>query len=320
MGKNHYEDILFPAIEPYRTGRLQVSPLHDLYYEEVGNPRGKPAVYLHGGPGGGLSATHRRFHDPEKYRLILFDQRGSGQSTPAASLEDNTTWDLVSDIEKLRIHLGVERWQVFGGSWGSTLGLAYAQTHPERVTELLLRGIFLTTRPELDWFYGGKGADFLHPELWSEFQSLIPAEERGDMIAAYYRRLTSSDLKIRARAAYLWSLWEYSLVTLLPDPSYIEQAHDTAQAEKIARIECHYFVNGSFFKTPNWLIENASRIKDIPGLIVHGRYDLVCPPAFAWQLHQAWPKADFHMIPDAGHAATEPGIARTLVDATHRFA
>ena len=315
-----YKNVLFPPIEPYKTGRLKVSDIHELYYEEVGNPQGKPVVFLHGGPGGGLSATHRRFHDPRKYRIILFDQRGAGQSTPAANLEQNTTWDLVADMEKLRVHCGVDRWQVFGGSWGSTLGLAYAQTHPERVTELLLRGIFLVTRPELDWFYGGAGSRFLFPELWEKFEALIPKDERGDMIKAYYKRLTSEDAKIRSEAARLWSLWEFALLSLVPEEQYVSQADDTSQAEKMARIECHYFVNNSFFKTDNWLLENAKKIKDIPTLIVHGRYDAICPAHYAWQLHKALPNADLHIIPDAGHAATEPGIVDTLVEYTNLYA
>ena len=314
------DSILFPPIEPYRTGRLKVSPIHELYYEEVGNPEGKPAVYLHGGPGGGLSPTHRRFHDPKKYRLILLDQRGAGQSTPAASLEENTTWDLVADLEKLRAHLNIKQWQVYGGSWGSTLALAYSQTHPERVTEIILRGIFLVTKAELDWFYKGKGSNYLFPELWEKFEAFIPENEREDMISAYYKRLTSPDSKVRSEAARLWSLWEYSLVSLLPKEDYTKLAEDSEHAEKIARIECHYFLNNGFFKTPNWLIDHVSNIRKIPAVIVHGRYDVICPPSFAWELHKAWPEADFYMIPDAGHAATEIGIAKTLVEYTNRYA
>jgi proline iminopeptidase len=313
-------DWLYPQPEPYRTGRLKVTDLHDLYFEEVGNPKGKPVIYLHGGPGAGLSSFHRRFHNPEKYRVILFDQRGAGKSTPAASLEQNTTWDLVADIEKLREHLGIEKWQVFGGSWGSTLALAYSETHPERATEIILRGIFLGTKEELDWFYGGKGANFIFPDLWENYVSLIPESERGNMIAAYYKRLTSTDTKIRQEAARRWAVWEYSLVSLLPSPDMVKEAGETEQAEKVARIECHYFMNNCFFKTDNYLIENVSKIRNIPAVIVHGRYDLICPSRFAWNLHKAWPEADCYFIPDAGHAVIEPGISKTLINATDRFA
>jgi len=312
-------DWLYPLIEPFRTGRLKTSSVHDLYYEEVGNPNGKPVVYLHGGPGAGLSPLFRRFHNPEKYRVILFDQRGSGKSTPAASLEENTTWDLVADIEKLRQHLGIERWQVYGGSWGSTLALAYSETHPERVTEIILRGIFFGTEEELDWFYGGHGANYIFPEIWEDYISIIPENERGDIIQAYYKRLTSPDSEVRSKAAKLWALWEQALITLLPSEEKMRDLEDPVYTEKIARIECHYFINHCFFSSENFLIENISKIRHIPAVIVQGRYDVICPARYAWKLHQAWPEADFLMIPDAGHASYEPGIARALVMMTDLF-
>ncbi len=313
-------DWLYPEIEPYHSGFIQVSSVHNLYYEEVGNPNGKPVVYLHGGPGAGLSPQHRRFHDPKKYRIVLFDQRGSGKSLPAASLEDNTTWHLIDDIEKIREYLKIEKWQVYGGSWGSTLALAYSQTHPNRVSEIVLRGIFLITREELDWFYCGKGANYIFPDRWDDFESVIPENERGDMIAAYYKRLTSPDTQTRAIAAKAWTLWEQALLFLIPSNSAIVAAEDLSFAEKIARIECHYFINNGFFKSNNHLIENISKIRNIPSVIVQGRYDTVCPMFAAWNLHKAWPEADMFVIPDAGHAAYEEGIARALVAATDRFA
>lgn len=314
-------DWLYPPSSPYRHGRLKVSAIHELYYEEVGNPAGKPVVYLHGGPGAGLSETHRRFHNPEKYRIILFDQRGSGKSTPAASIEENTTWDLVADIEKLRAHLSIDKWQVFGGSWGSTLALAYAISHPEKVSEIILRGIFLSTQDELDWFYRGKGANFIFPDAWEPYVGLIPENERSDMISAYYKRLTSTDKSTREEAARRWTVYENSLLALIQDPKVLKEADENIdQAEKVARIECHYFLNKSFFKTDNYLIENISKIRHIPAVIVQGRYDVICPPRFAWNLHRAWPEADCYFIADAGHSVAEPNIAKTLITATDRFA
>ncbi len=309
----------YPEIQPYHTGFLQVSPEHSLYFEESGNMNGKPVVFLHGGPGGGTSAKQRRFFDPSRYRIILFDQRGCGKSRPHASLVDNTTWHLVSDIEKLRAHLGISRWQVFGGSWGSTLALAYAEQHPDRVSELVLRGIFLLRRWELEWFYQ-RGAGLFFPEAWSKFEGLVPPEERGDLILAYHRRLTSTDETVRQQAARVWSVWEASTSNLFPDEDYIRSCAGDAFSLAFARIECHYFVNGGFLERENQLIEDVARIRHIPAVIVQGRYDVVCPATSAWQLSQAWPEARLSIVPDAGHSAYEPGIVHELISATDAFA
>jgi proline iminopeptidase len=309
---------LYEPIEPYQTGMLAVSPVHTIYYEQCGNPDGKPVVFLHGGPGGGLVALYRRFFDPKAYRIVLFDQRGSGQSTPNASLEDNTTWHLVEDIEKLREHLGIESWQVFGGSWGSTLALAYAQRHPLRVRELVLRGIFLCRPKEIKWFYQ-EGANAIYPDVWEEYERVIPENERGDFISAYYRRLTSDDEAERLEAARAWSVWEGSTSKLFPDAAMIEDFGDPEFAIAFARIECHYFMHNAFFDTDNYLIENIDKIRHIPAVIVQGRYDVVCPIMSAWELHRAWPEAELHITPDAGHSATEPGNISALVEATDRF-
>jgi len=309
---------LYDPIEPYDTGRLQVSEVHELYYEQCGNPNGKPVVFLHGGPGGGISADYRRYFDPKVYRIVLFDQRGSGRSTPHASIEENTTWHLVADIEKLREHLGIERWQVFGGSWGSTLALAYAETHPERVSELVLRGIFLCRPKEIAWFYQ-EGASAIFPDVWEEYLKVIPENERADMVSAYHRRLTSEEYAVRLEAARAWSIWEGSTSKLFFDPSMIEKFADAEFALAFARIECHYFMNNAFFSSDNYLIENVGRIRQIPAVIVQGRYDVVCPIMSAWDLHRAWPEAQLDIIPDAGHSISEPGIVDALVSATDRF-
>ncbi|MCA1634913.1 MAG: prolyl aminopeptidase [Acidobacteria bacterium] len=308
----------YPPIEPYDEGMLPVSPVHTIYYEQCGNPEATPALFLHGGPGGGIVPDYRRFFDPDAYRLVLFDQRGSGQSTPHASLEENTTWDLVSDIERLREHLGIEKWLVFGGSWGSTLSLAYAQTHPERVRALVLRGIFLCRPKEIRWFYQ-EGASWIFPDVWEQYLEVIPEEERGDMVSAYYRRLTSEDKSVRLEAARAWSVWEGSTSKLLFDYEMIDKFADAEFALAFARIECHYFMNNAFFDTDNYLIENAGKIRHIPAVIVQGRYDVVCPIQSAWELHRAWPEAEWKVIPDAGHSATEPGTIAALVEATDRF-
>lgn len=309
---------MFPKIEPYRTFRIKVSSIHDLYVEEVGNPEGQPVVFLHGGPGAGLSTDHRRFFDPQHYRVILFDQRGSGRSTPHASLEANTTWDLVEDTEKIRRHLGIPQWLAFGGSWGSTLALAYAETYPKSVSGLILRGIFLCRPEEIDWFYQ-KGCDLIFPDLWEDYIRPIPRPERGNMIEAYYRRLTDPDANVRLEAALAWSRWEASTVKLLPDPETIAHFSEPEVAISIARIECHYFLNNCFFSEEDQLIRNASKIRNIPGVIVHGRYDVVCPVKNAWDLHKVWPEAQFEIIGNAGHAADEPGITDALVRATESF-
>ena len=309
---------LYPAIEPFASGFLQVSPLHRLYYEQCGNPDGKPVVFLHGGPGAGCGPNSRRFFDPAHYHIILFDQRGCGRSTPHAELVENTTWELVADMERVREHLGIDRWQVFGGSWGSTLALSYAQTHPQRVSELVLRGIFMLRRWELEWFYQ-KGCDAIFPDAWETYLAQIPEVERGDLISAYYRRLTSPDPAIRLSAAKAWSVWEASTSYLLQDAGQIQGNAVDEFALAFARIECHYFVHGGFFEADDQLLRNASRLKDIPAVIVQGRYDVVCPTRSAWDLHRAWPEADLRIVADAGHSAFEPGITDELVRATDRF-
>ncbi len=309
----------YPEIEPYHSARLPVSKLHDIYFEESGNPKGKPVVFVHGGPGGGTEPNHRRFFDPRRYRIVLFDQRGCGKSTPHACLEDNTTWDLVADMEALRKHLGIDRWQVFGGSWGSTLALAYAQTHPKIVTELILRGIFLLRRQEIEWFYQF-GASEIYPDAWESYRDAIPETERGDFLAAYYKRLTSENHQVRLAAARAWSVWEGRTSKLLPEAATIAHFGEDEFALAFARIECHYFVNKGFFKEDGYLLRGIDKIRHIPTVIVHGRYDVVCPLTTAWALHKEWPEADLMVTPDAGHAANEPGNCRSLVAATDRFA
>ncbi len=314
-------DGLYPPLRALRTGRLKVSKLHEIHYEESGNPKGKPVVFLHGGPGGGTNPQMRRFFDPKRYRIVMFDQRGCGRSTPHASLEENTTWDLVADAEKLRELLGIERWQVFGGSWGSTLALAYAQKHPGRVTELVLRGIFLLRRSELEWFYqSSEGAAALFPDLWEHYLAPIPEEERYDLMRAYYRRLTSTDARERNAAARAWSVWEGATSHLRSDPSYVAKMRETDYAAAFARIECHYFVNGGFLECDDQLLRDVPKIRHIPAVIVQGRYDVVCPMRSAWHLHRAWPGSELVIVPDAGHSAFEPGIARALRRATDKFA
>jgi proline iminopeptidase len=310
---------LYPQIEPYRTGRLAVSALHDIYFEECGNPAGKPVLMVHGGPGGGSNATMRRYHDPERYRIILFDQRGCGRSTPHASLVDNTTWHLVADMEMLRVHLGIERWQLCGGSWGSTLALAYAETHPGRVTELILRGIFTLRRAELLWFYQ-EGCSWIFPDAFEAYVKPIPPAERGDMIAAYHKRLTGDDPVARLEAARAWSVWEGTTLSLRLDAERIAGFGNAEYALAFARIECHYFVNKGFFDRDDQLIADVTKIRHIPGVIIHGRYDVVTPLRTAWDLKQAWPEADLRIAPVAGHAMTEPGIIAEIVAASDRFA
>ncbi|MEO7506038.1 MAG: prolyl aminopeptidase [Pyrinomonadaceae bacterium] len=311
---------LYPEIEPFDTGRLTVSPIHELYYEQCGNPDGQPVVYLHGGPGAGLSTEYRRFFDPEVYRIVLFDQRGCGKSTPYASLEDNTTWHLVSDIEQLRTYLGIDQWQVFGGSWGSTLALAYAETHPDRVTQLILRGIYLGRRDELEWFFHeGLGRSAIFPDYWEDFVGLIPKAERNDLLSAYHRRFTDSDESVRFAAARAWAVWEGCALKLILDQKLIDEFTEPQLALPLALLECHYFMNDCFFSSANYLIENVDRIRHIPGVIVHGRYDTVCPITSGWELHRAWPEAELVIVPDASHSVFEPGIIRALVEATDRF-
>jgi proline iminopeptidase len=308
----------YPPIEPYRTGHLDVGDGHRLCWEQCGNPSGKPAVFLHGGPGAGCSPDHRRQFDPDKWNVLLFDQRGCGRSTPHASLEANTTWHLVADIEKLREIADIERWLVFGGSWGSTLALAYAQAHPDRVTGLVLRGIFTFRQTELDWLYR-YGASEIFPDKWEEFLAPIPEAERHDLVAAYHRRLTGADSAVRLAAAKAWSKWEAETVTLLPNPKVIEQHTSDDFAIAIARIENHYMLNRGWLEEGQ-LIEGASRLKHIPGVIVQGRYDCCTPPAAAWDLHRAWPEAELNIVPDGGHLFNEPGILDGLIRATDAFA
>lgn len=309
---------LYPPLAPYREHRLDVGGDHNLYIEECGNPNGQPVLIIHGGPGGGSNATMRRFHDPNRFRIVLFDQRGCGRSTPNASLEDNTTPDLVDDIERIRNKLGIERWQLFGGSWGSTLALAYAVAYPERVTAMVLRGIFLLTKAELRWFYQD-GCSWIYPEAFSEFQSHIPLDERGDMIAAYHRRLTSDDPLVRLEAARAWSIWEGTTLSLIPEPDRVARFGADAYALAFARIESHYFVNGGFLRRDGELLLEVHRLKGIPGVIVHGRYDVVTPIKSAVLFHQAWPDSELRVVADAGHAMTEPGIVHELIRATRKF-
>lgn len=309
---------LFPEIEPYDWGHLRVGALHSVYYEQCGNPAGKPAVFVHGGPGGGSNPVHRRFWDPAVYRIVLFDQRGCGRSTPHAELRDNTTWHLVDDMERIREHLRIERWQVFGGSWGSTLGLTYAQQYPQRVTEMILRGIFLLRRREIDWYYQ-EGASRIFPEAWERYLEPIPQDERDDLVGAYHRRLTSNDRAERIAAARAWSMWEGSTSRLVPDPELIARTGDETFAEAFARIECHYFINGGFFEQEEQLLRDIARIAHIPATIVQGRYDVVCPMESAYQLHRAWPASRLVIAPQSGHSALEPEITSHLVEATKAF-
>ena len=309
----------YPPIEPYRTHRLRVSALHDLYVEECGNPAGKPIVFVHGGPGGGTEPWQRTFFNPQKYRIVLFDQRGCGKSTPYAELAENTTWDLVADMEKIRALLGISRWVVFGGSWGSTLALAYAQAHPEAVSGLILRGIFLLRQAEIDWFYQ-EGANWIYPEAWEKYRDAIPPAERGDFVQAYYKRLTSSDTAVRQAAARAWSIWEGATSKLIPSDDMVARYASDQFADAFARIECHYFVNKGFFRCDDQLLADVDRIRRIPGIIVQGRYDVVCPARSAWDLHRAWPEAQLQIVGDAGHAASEPGIYSRLIEATDRYA
>ena len=310
---------LYPAIEPFRRGRLRVSELHEIYFEESGNPRGKPVLFVHGGPGGATDPKQRRFFNPARYRIVLFDQRGCGKSTPHASLEENTTWHLVSDMEVLREHLGIAKWQVFGGSWGSTLSLAYAERHPERVSELVLRGIFLLRRQEVDWYYQ-RGASVLFPDAWEDYLAPIPPVERGQLVEAYYKRLTGSDAELQRRAARAWSVWEARTSCLAPDDALVARMGSDTFALAFARIECHFFMHNGFFECETELLDGIDRIRHLPAVIVQGRYDVVCPMETAWTLHRAWPEADFRLIPDAGHSAFELGTASELVGATDRFA
>ncbi|MBX7058796.1 MAG: prolyl aminopeptidase [Leptospirales bacterium] len=310
---------LYPPIEPFDSFELPVSDLHTIYVEQCGNPAGKPALFVHGGPGGGLDPAYRRFFDPQRWRLVLFDQRGAGRSRPFAELRENDTWHLVEDMETIRQRLAIERWTLFGGSWGSTLSLAYAQRHPQRVSALILRGIFLLRKLEIDWFYQ-HGASLLFPDAWQDYLRPIAPEERHDLVGAYYRRLCSEDSAVRMEAARAWSMWEGRLSKLQADADFIARFGADRFAEAFARIECHYFIHRGFLQRDDQLLQGARALAGIPGAIVHGRYDVVCPLDSAWQLHQAWPGSELHITPDAGHSALEPGNLSKLVELTDRFA
>ena len=309
---------LYPVIQPYQTGFLQVSALHRIYYAEYVNPHGMPVVFLHGGPGGGTQPDYARYFDPKKWRIVLFDQRGCGQSTPFAELRENTTWDLVNDIELIRERLGIKRWAIFGGSWGSTLALAYGIRHADRCTGFFLRGIFLLRQSEIDWFYQD-GCSKIFPEAWANYLDAIPRAEQDDLVQAYFKRLTSDDRPVRQAAAKAWATWEGSTSKLIPDARMIAHYGADRFAEAFARIECHYFVNRGFLATDNYLIEQIHLLRHLPCVIVHGRYDMVCPADNAWQLHQAWPESQLQIIAAAGHSLSETGITDALLMATDAF-
>ena len=308
---------LFPPLEPFDTFRLRVSDLHEIHVEQAGNPAGRPVVFFHGGPGAGLSPLHRRFFDPSFWRIVLFDQRGSGKSTPLGELRENTTWDLVADAERIRERLGIDRWLVFGGSWGSTLGLAYAETHPERCTGLILRGIFLSRRAEVLWTFGG-GAQRILPDGWADFLAVLDDAERSDVLASYHRRLNSEDPAVRREAALAWNRWEELGSHLVPAPGPVAE-EDVPAEVALARIEAHYFVNGAFLADDEQLLRDVSKVRHLPAVIVQGRYDMVCPAVSAWDLHRAWPGSRLTIVPASGHSADEPGIVSALVDATEEW-
>ena len=312
-GQKSASQYLYPPIDPFDQRMMETGDGHRIYVEQCGNPDGIPVVVLHGGPGGGCSPAMRRYFDPQEYRIVLFDQRGCGRSRPHASVENNTTWDLVSDIEMIRRALGIERWVVFGGSWGATLSLIYAQAHPDRAAYLVLRGVFLMTRAELDWFYGG-GAGQFYPELWQRFESLIPADERADMIGAYHRRLFSGDMMIETRFARAWANWENALASIDHDGPMGESPADYARA--FARLENHYFTHAGFLEEDGQILRDVSLISHIPGTVVQGRYDMICPPVSAWKLTERWSRGDLRLVPLAGHALSEPGISAELVRVT----
>ena len=309
---------LFPNIEPFNTFHLPVSDLHTIYVVESGNKNGKPVIFLHGGPGGGVDPKYRRYFNPDKWHIIMFDQRGCGKSTPFAELKENTTWDLVDDIEKIRNHLSIDRWVIYGGSWGSTLSLAYSQTYPDSCKALILRGIFLVRKKEIHWFYQ-EGASKIFPDNWQSFVAPIPIEKRNNLLEAYYNLLIGEDSSKKIEAAKAWSTWEGSTVRLIQDKDFIGDFSDEKFAEAFARIECHYFMNNAWFDSDNHLIENVDKIRHIPAVIVHGRYDIICPVENAWELHQAWPESELHIIPDAGHSIFEEGIKDKILEYTEKF-
>ncbi len=309
---------LYPEITPYHTSKIKVSEIHTLYFEECGNPNGRPVIFLHGGPGGGIQPSYRQYFNPEKWRIILLDQRGCGQSTPFAELQENTIWDLVADIETLRKHLQIEKWAVFGGSWGSTLALAYGITHPTSCTAFFLRGIFLLRKKEIDWFYQ-EGCSKIYPDAWEEYLKPIPPSERDDLVKAYHQRLISTNAQVRRTAAKAWATWEGSTSKLIPDAQVIAHYSDDDFSEAFARIECHYFTNHGFLSEDNFLLNHVHKIRHLPAIIVHGRYDVVCPVENAWDLHRAWPEAELKIIANSGHSLSEVGIVDALIDATDRF-
>mgnify|MGYP000058872093 FL=1 len=320
MNRRPNRRILFPRLESRRSGRLRVSEIHEIYWEESGNPSGIPVIAVHGGPGGGSSPEMRRFFDPGKYRIILFDQRGCGRSTPHSELRENTTWDLIDDMESIRDMLGIDKWVVFGGSWGSTLSLTYGVTHPDRTLGLVLRGIFLVSKAKIQWFYQS-GASRLFPDAYDRYIKPIPEDERDDLLMAFHRRLTGEDRQVRVEAARAWSRWEGETLSIKGPTTTPARFNEDDFVDAFARIECHYFVNRGFFANDSWLLDEAeTKLKDIPGTIVHGRYDVVTPLSTAWALSKAWPKANLHIIPDAGHSSMEPGIVDKLIQATDDLA
>jgi|TARA_B100001540_G_scaffold214936_1_gene189704 proline iminopeptidase len=312
------KDNFFEPIEPFNVFKLNVSNLHTIHVEESGNKNGKPVIFLHGGPGGGTEPIYRQYFDPKKWRIIIFDQRGCGQSTPASELTDNTTWDSVHDIEKIREYLNIDKWTVFGGSWGSTLSLSYAIKHPNRCTALILRGIFMLREKELKWFYQ-EGASFIYPDAWEKYLEPIPKNKRHDLMSAYYEILTGDDKQARYKAAKAWSIWEASTSKLIQNEKSLHHFENDDIADIFARIECHYFVNKGFFEYDGWILDQIDIIRKIPSVIVQGRYDVVCPMITAWELHKKWPEADFHVIPDSGHSMLELGIRNKLIEYTNKF-
>ena len=310
--------MLYPEIQPYNEFKLNVSDLHTIHVEESGNANGKPVIFLHGGPGGGIEPVYRQYFNPKKWRIIIFDQRGCGKSTPHAELKENTTWDLVSDIEKIRRHLNINKWVVFGGSWGSTLALSYSILNPEHCKGLILRGIFMIRKKEIDWFYQ-EGASNIFPDAWENYLMPIPENKRNNLVAAYYEKLTSNDEKIRLDAAKAWSIWEARTSKLFQSKNSLHHFENPKVAEAFARIECHYFINSGFFEYESWILDNVNKIKHLPIAIIQGRYDIVCPMVSAWELHKLLPNANFEIIQDAGHSMTEPGIALKLIDYTNKF-
>lgn len=309
---------LYPEIKPYNEFDLEVSDLHTIHVEESGNDKGQPVIFIHGGPGGGIEPVYRRYFNPEKWRIIIFDQRGCGKSTPHAELRENTTWDLVNDIEKIRSYLEIPAWVVFGGSWGSTLSMSYAIMHSDRCKALILRGIFMLREKEIRWFYQ-EGCSYIYPDAWERYLQPIPEDERDNLVNAYYKKLTSSDHDERIQAAKAWSIWEASTSKLYQNQGSLHHFEDSKVADAFARIECHYFINKGFFEKETWILDNIDKIRNIPSVIIQGRYDVVCPMISAWDLHSVWPEADFHIIQDAGHSMTEPGIRSKLIEYTEAY-